>query len=246
MPRFVCPGCGRAIHAEAYELPLTIECARCDTQFEARLRAMDGPADAEAESAAGRARTLGIAAAVGGGVLCLFLVLAFGAGGPATPGGAAGGGQDPGRPLTVRLKEAGASNFIWHDFAGQGHASNEYTFLNGPSFMVYLEVRNRHATRRAAYHGYGLHGHGVTLTDEHGNSYAQQHPPRPYRMEITGGGSGWGLQCDEVMIDPGAAVTDVMAFELPAKAATRLRLTLPGHNLGGGPDTVVELPAPRR
>jgi hypothetical protein len=95
--------------------------------------------------------------------------------------------------------------------------------LEKPALMVWIQIENRSGAKKINYNGFGSvgpHSESVSLTDEHGNTYAMQDHEKSTRRLKERGRRG--------PINPGdKIVTDVLCFEPPIREAATLTLTLP-------------------
>ncbi len=111
--------------------------------------------------------------------------------------------------------------------------------LDAQELMVWFTIENRTKTKKIEYHGWDIAGIGSRApeaADEHGNKY--QHVSHSSLMTSLKGRGKTGA------INPGdPPISDVMCFQRPVDAATKLTLTLPSLLAGEKGRHVFEIPA---
>jgi hypothetical protein len=114
------------------------------------------------------------------------------------------------------------------------------TTSQNPLLMIQINLLNTNPTRKVDYDSWAGRGApsagGVaTLSDNLGNSYK--------RASFGPGAYPAGAVEGAASIYPDKAVTDVLVFELPLKAATHIDLELPAKNVGAGGAIRFRIPA---
>jgi hypothetical protein len=135
--------------------------------------------------------------------------------------------------VRITLKGAKVAYLSYRDRFGGLYADNRERTL-----QVEMTVANLNENKRLFYDGWGRRRTGVSLVDEHGNSYALVIYPNLDSLIRAGADS-----IDTYQIHPRRQVTDCLIFERPVKTATRLCLTLPLRNVGHRGKAEFELPA---
>jgi hypothetical protein len=124
--------------------------------------------------------------------------------------------------MAVRITKARVQKPVVKERAGIGAPVVEKE-LDKPELILWVEVENRSKAKKLDYHGWdwpALNSDAISLTDEHGNKYRLHDYLNISRIVKDRAKGGAVNPCDE-------PVRDVLLFERPVSAATRLTLVLP-------------------
>jgi hypothetical protein len=129
----------------------------------------------------------------------------------------------------ARIEFVGASLSYtsYTDSLGRMQADNQALRIH-----ILVAVSNLSKTKVIHYQGWMSVRSGVSLSDEHGNSYGLMDYGRHSTAQFDLDKKTWD-QFHTHDIHPGKRITDVMVFMRPVDAASTLKLRLPKRNVGG-------------